>query len=226
MRRTRRRPLPRHAVTPRAALVFGLALGVVVDAAGSGCGQLAVGRAGAGRERVLRRRLHDAAQAAHRAEHRLGRRRRVLPGADRLDRGHRRARLGARSCCSRWCSSGRRRTSGRWRSATATTTRPPRCRCCRWSRRRVTVGRQIVAYTWATVATSLLLWPVGRHRVVLPRRRRRARGWRSWSRRTGCWRGPAAATTRPRCAPMRLFHGSNLYLALLFLAVALDPLLR
>jgi len=25
---------------------------------------------------------------------------------------------------------------------------------------------------------------------------------------------------------MRLFHGSNLYLALLFLAVALDPLLR
>ena len=26
-------------------------------------------------------------------------------------------------------------------------------------------------------------------------------------------------------APMRLFHGSNLYLSLLFVAVALDPLI-
>ena len=34
MRRTRRRPLPRHIVSPRAALVFGVVLGV----AGDGCG--------------------------------------------------------------------------------------------------------------------------------------------------------------------------------------------
>ena len=39
--------------------------------------------------------LHDAAQAAHHPEHRLGRRGRLLPGADRLDRGDRRAGLGA-----------------------------------------------------------------------------------------------------------------------------------
>jgi protoheme IX farnesyltransferase len=35
----------------------------------------------------------------------------------------------------------------------------------------------------------------------------------------------AGATDVAALAPMRLFHGSNLYLALLFLAVALDPLL-
>ena len=47
------------------------------------------------RQRVLRLRLHDAAQAAHHPEHRLGRPGRLLPGADRLDRRHRRAVLGA-----------------------------------------------------------------------------------------------------------------------------------
>ena len=34
--------------------------------------------------------------------------------------------------CSRSCSSGRRRTSGRWRCGTATTTPPPASRCSRW----------------------------------------------------------------------------------------------
>jgi heme o synthase len=89
--------------------------------------------------------------------------------------------------------------------------------------RRVT--GEMVAYAWATLATSLLLWPVAG---------------------TG-WFYPAAALllglpfaaeahllhTRARAGydlavlrPMRLFHGSNLYLALLFLAVAVDPLLR
>jgi len=86
------------------------------------------------------------------------------------------------------------------------------------------VGRQIVAYSWVMVATSLLLWPVAS---------------------TG-WFYPAAAAVlgavflveahklhgRARgtedlsvIKPMRLFHSSNLYLSLLFVAVALDPLL-
>ena len=86
------------------------------------------------------------------------------------------------------------------------------------------VGRQIVLYSWAMVATSLVLWPVAGTGWVYPvaaavlgavflleahRMWRRARGTESLS----------------AIAPMRLFHSSNLYLSLLFVAVALDPLL-
>ena len=136
MRRTRRRALPRHIVSPRAALVFGFVLGVLSTVVLGGVGQPALGRAVAcwpNAFYVLR--LHDAAQAAHDAEHRLGRPRRLLPGADRLDRGHRRAVVGAGRAVRWSSSSGRRRTPGRWRCATARTTPTSTCRCCRWSRR-------------------------------------------------------------------------------------------
>lgn len=88
--------------------------------------------------------------------------------------------------------------------------------------RRVT--REIVGYTWATVATSLVLWLVAGTGLFYPLAavlvgvpfvieahllHARARG------------GYALSALRP----MRLFHGSNLYLALLFLAVAIDALL-
>ena len=87
------------------------------------------------------------------------------------------------------------------------------------------VSRQIVLYSWVMVITSLALWP------VTP---------------TG-WFYPAAAVTlgiiflveaydlRSRARdtedlaiikPMRLFHFSNAYLALLFVAAAIDPFLR
>ncbi len=87
-----------------------------------------------------------------------------------------------------------------------------------------TVARQIVAYSYVMVATSLLLWPVAG---------------------TG-WFYPAAAAVLGAAflveahllqrralvsddvvdlKPMRLFHWSNMYLSLLFVAVALDPLL-
>jgi heme o synthase len=88
------------------------------------------------------------------------------------------------------------------------------------------VARQIVAYSYVMVATSLLLWPVAG---------------------TG-WFYPAAAAILGAAflveshlllrravesgddnvvalRPMRLFHWSNMYLSLLFVAVALDPLL-
>ena len=88
-----------------------------------------------------------------------------------------------------------------------------------------TVARQIVAYSYLMVATSLLLWPVAD---------------------TG-WFYPAAAAVLGAAflveshlllrradgtdevsalKPMRLFHWSNMYLSLLFVAVALDPLLK
>jgi protoheme IX farnesyltransferase len=87
------------------------------------------------------------------------------------------------------------------------------------------VARQIVLYSWVMVGTSVLLWP------ITP---------------TG-WFYPAAAITlgivflveaydlRSRARdtedlsvikPMRLFHLSNAYLALLFVAAAVDPFLR
>src|SRR5581483_4206124 len=87
-----------------------------------------------------------------------------------------------------------------------------------------TVGRRIVTYSWLTVATSLLLWPVA------------STGWfyPAVAGVLGCvLLGQAhalavrsRATSEPvAIKPMRLFHFSNAYLALLFLAVALDPLL-
>lgn len=86
------------------------------------------------------------------------------------------------------------------------------------------VAKQIVLYSYVTVATSLLLWPVGD---------------------TG-WLYPAAAAVvgavflveahlmlvrasrsdnLSDVRPMRLFHWSNMYLSLLFVAVAVDPLI-
>ncbi len=86
------------------------------------------------------------------------------------------------------------------------------------------VSRQVVVYSWVMVATSLLLWPVASTGPFYPiaavvlgavflveahRMLRRARGTEDLS----------------VISPMRLFHASNLYLSLLFVAVALDPLL-
>ena len=86
------------------------------------------------------------------------------------------------------------------------------------------VARQIVLYSYAMVATSLLLWPVAGTGLFYPAAavvlgvlfvveahlmQRRAR----------------TSDALPDIRPMRLFHWSNLYLSLLFVAVALDPLL-
>ncbi|MGZ6734271.1 MAG: heme o synthase [Nocardioides sp.] len=85
------------------------------------------------------------------------------------------------------------------------------------------VGRQIVLYSWVMVAVSLLLWPVASTGWFYPaaaavlgavflvqahRMHARARGTEDLS----------------IIQPMHLFHSSNLYLSLLFVAVAIDPL--
>ena len=86
------------------------------------------------------------------------------------------------------------------------------------------VGRQIVLYSWVMVATSLSLWPIGDLGWFYPsaalvlgvvflveahRMAARAKGTEELS----------------VIKPMRLFHHSNLYLSLLFVAVAIDPLI-
>ena len=88
----------------------------------------------------------------------------------------------------------------------------------------VAVGRQIVAYSWVMVATSLVLVPVA------------PMGWiyvvtavlsgalfiAEAHRPLRAARGGATGTA---LKPMRLFHYSITYVTLVFLAVAVDPLL-
>ncbi len=95
MRRTRRRPLPRHAVEPLAATIFGFVLGVVATLwLGFFVNWLSALLA-LGCQRVLRLRLHHVAETPDVAEHRLGRHRRLFPPIDRLDGGDRFPRRGA-----------------------------------------------------------------------------------------------------------------------------------
>ena len=88
----------------------------------------------------------------------------------------------------------------------------------------VVVAQRIVIYSWVMVATSLLLWPVaptgpfyGVAAIVL------GAGFLVEAHRL---LGRARrAGDGASIAPMRLFHWSITYLTLLFVAVAIDPLL-
>jgi protoheme IX farnesyltransferase len=86
------------------------------------------------------------------------------------------------------------------------------------------VGRQVVIYSWVMVAVSLALWPVAGTGLVYPAAAVvlgaafLVEAHRMWGRARG-------TEDLTRIQPMRLFHASNLYLSLLFVAVALDPLL-
>ncbi len=87
------------------------------------------------------------------------------------------------------------------------------------------VARTIVVYSYVMVVTSLVVWPVD---------------GTSWFYPVVATLLGAAFTVEAhllhrrarrteelaRLAPMRLFHGSNTYLALLFVALAIDPFLR
>ena len=85
------------------------------------------------------------------------------------------------------------------------------------------VAAQIVAYSWAMVAMSLLLWPVAGtswfYGVVAL-----VAGGAFIVEAHGLQTRVARGDRDPK--PMRLFHGSITYLAVLFLAIALDPLLH
>jgi protoheme IX farnesyltransferase len=87
------------------------------------------------------------------------------------------------------------------------------------------VARQIVVYSWVMVATSLALWPIAGTSALYPAVAAilgatfLVQAHRMWAR---------ARHTEDLSVirPMVLFHASNLYLSLLFVAVALEPLLR
>ena len=86
------------------------------------------------------------------------------------------------------------------------------------------VVRQVVAYTWATVLCSLLLWPIAGTSLLYPAAAAvlgavcLVEVYRLLGRVN-------AGKTGVDLRPMRFFHWSNVYLALLFLAVAIDSLI-
>ncbi len=85
----------------------------------------------------------------------------------------------------------------------------------------VHVGRQIVAYAAATVATSLLLWPVGGLGWIYGGVAVVAGAWfitESWLLLR------AAGSAQRRLRPMRLFHASITYLTVVFVAIGVDVL--
>jgi protoheme IX farnesyltransferase len=88
-----------------------------------------------------------------------------------------------------------------------------------------TVGRQIVVYSWLTVATSLALWPVASTGWLYPLMAA-VLGGGLLVEAHALWRRSRTCDDPVGLKAMRLFHASNAYLALLFLAVAIDPLLR
>ncbi len=84
------------------------------------------------------------------------------------------------------------------------------------------VAARIVAYSWAMVAASLLLVPVA-HTTVVYAGAAAVLGAGFLVEAYGLRARVRSGTADVR--PMRLFHGSITYLTLLFVAVAVDPLL-
>jgi protoheme IX farnesyltransferase len=85
-----------------------------------------------------------------------------------------------------------------------------------------TVGVQIILYAWALVASTLILIPVASMGLI----------YAATAVVTGIWfivesyRLYREASVGEISNPMRLFHGSISYLTLLFIAIAIDPLIH
>jgi protoheme IX farnesyltransferase len=86
------------------------------------------------------------------------------------------------------------------------------------------VARQIVVYSYLMVATSLLLWPVAGTGLFYPVAAA-VLGAAFLVESHLLLRRSVGTDDVTALKPMRLFHWSNMYLSLLFVAVALDPLL-
>ncbi|WP_459804636.1 heme o synthase [Herbidospora sp. RD11066] len=87
-----------------------------------------------------------------------------------------------------------------------------------------TVVKQVIWYTWATVACSLLLWPVAGTSLFYPAVAA-VLGAACLFEVYALQHRLRAGKTGVDLRPMRFFHWSNIYLALLFLAVAIDSLI-
>jgi protoheme IX farnesyltransferase len=83
------------------------------------------------------------------------------------------------------------------------------------------VGLQTILYAWATVACSLLLIPVASMGILYSVAAVASGGWFIYETH----RLYGAAIRHGSVKPMRVFHASITYLTILFLAIAIDPLL-
>lgn len=89
-------------------------------------------------------------------------------------------------------------------------------------RGRAEVGLQVILYAWATVAASLLLIPVAGMGLI----------YAIAAAGSGVWfiaethRLYNLAIRHEQVSPMRVFHGSIGYLTIVFVAIAIDPLLH
>ncbi|MGO4678769.1 heme o synthase [Microbacterium sp. 2MCAF23] len=83
------------------------------------------------------------------------------------------------------------------------------------------VGLQVILYAWATLACSLLLIPVAGMGLVYTVSALVFGGWFVYESH----RLYAQAVKGASAKPMRVFHASITYLTLIFVAVAIDPLL-
>ena len=86
------------------------------------------------------------------------------------------------------------------------------------------VAIRILIYTIVTVAVSLSLWPIADTGLLYPIVAA-ITGGAMIVEAGGLLKRARAGLTDAALKPMRLFHWSNSYLALLFIAVAIDPLI-
>lgn len=86
------------------------------------------------------------------------------------------------------------------------------------------VAVRILIYTVVTVAVSLTLWPIASTGLLYPIVAA-VTGGAMIVEAVGLLRRARAGLTDAALKPMRLFHWSNSYLALLFISVAIDPLI-
>ncbi|HWD63102.1 MAG TPA: heme o synthase [Humibacter sp.] len=89
------------------------------------------------------------------------------------------------------------------------------------TRGRAAVGLQVILYAWATVTCSLLLIPIAQMGLVYTVTALVAGVWFIYETH----RLYSLAIRHENPSPMRVFHGSITYLSVLFLAIAIDPLL-
>ena len=223
MRRTRRRALPRHMVSPRAALVFGLVLGVVSTLLlGFWVNWLSAGLALAanvfyvvGYTMILKRRTSQnivwgGAAGCFPA----------LIGWTAVTGSLAWAPVVLFLVVFFWTPPHFWALALRYREDYAAADVPMLPSVAPAA----TVGRQIVAYSWVTVATSLLLWPVASMGWLYPLAAV-VLGAVFLTEAHLLLRRTRQTDNVVEMRPMRLFHWSNMYLSLLFLSVALDPLL-